>query len=74
MAKKFIVKGEWHDEQIARVYTARAVTPTGRILAVVNIEVPLMVGVDLKDRFGAELIEEIERSAEEDASKIAAGT
>jgi len=69
----FIVKGQWRREQYGHVYTAKAATPDGRILAVVNVEVPLDVAIDMRGRFGGDFVDEIERTAQEDVKRVAEG-
>jgi hypothetical protein len=69
--KKYNTGGAWHNENYGQVFTAKAVTPTGRILAVVNVEVPLMVGIDLVEALGRQALEEIEKAAKDNASRLA---
>ncbi|MGD0770009.1 MAG: hypothetical protein ABSB42_17630 [Tepidisphaeraceae bacterium] len=70
---QFKVKGEWRTENFGHVYTAKAVTETGRILAVVNIEVPLDVQMDIRDRFGAEWVKQVEQAAQNQVTQAAEG-
>jgi hypothetical protein len=67
------IKGGWRKETYGHVYTAKALTETGRILAVVNIEVPLNVAVDIHQRFGEEWVREVERSAQDQVRRAASG-
>ena len=72
-APPYTIKGDWHDEEYGQVYTAKAVTPAGRILAIVHAEVPLMVGIDLVQAFGQEGRDEIVKAADDNARRIADG-
>jgi hypothetical protein len=73
MATEFEVKGEWRKEGYGQVYTAKAVSKTGRILAVVNIEVPLDIQIDIRKRFGREWIDHVEQSARDQVTQVAEG-
>ena len=73
MAAEFQVKGQWRTESYGHVYTAKAVTPSGRILGVVNIEVPLDILVRIRDRFGDNWVDEVERSASAQVAQVAQG-
>lgn len=70
---KYIVKGQWHREQYGHVYTVKAANSNGRILAVVNVEVPIDPATDLRGRFGDDFVDEIERTANEDVKRVAQG-
>lgn len=70
---QFTVKGAWRTEGYGHVYTAKAVAQTGRILAVVNIEVPLDVGIDIRQRFGEAWVAEVERAAADQVTRAAHG-
>ena len=70
---EFTVKGEWRKESYAQVYTAMAVTKTGRILAVVNIEIPLDVQTDIRQRFGDEWVDHVQGAAHDQVTQVAEG-
>lgn len=73
MATEFSVKGEWYTEGYAHVYTAKAVAVSGRVLGVVNIEVPLDVRKDIRERFGDDWVKEVEKSALSQVTRVAEG-
>jgi hypothetical protein len=73
MKSKFNIRREWRNESTGRVLTVTAVSPTGRVLAVVNVEIPVQVGVDLEDRFGAQVIDDVIKSAEANVTSLANG-
>ena len=59
MAQEYQVKGQWTDTAAGRVYEAKAVGKTGRILGVVRVDVPVEVGFDLATYYGNQLSEEL---------------
>jgi hypothetical protein len=73
MAVDFDVRGDWRTEDYGHIYTAKAVTKSGRILAVVNIEVPLDVEIGMRDRFGDDWVEHVEQAAQEQVTTVAHG-
>ena len=60
-------------EDYGQVYTAIAVKPSGRVLAVVNIEIPLDVQINIRERFGDEWVEQVEQSAADQVKRAAEG-
>lgn len=70
---EFIVKGEWRKEDYGQIYTAKALTKTGRILAVVNVEVPLDVQMDIRQQFGDEWVNHVESAALDQVTQAANG-
>lgn len=70
---EFTVKGTWRKENYGHVYTAKAVTSTGRVLAVVNIEVPLDIQVDIRERFGGDWVEHVQQAARDQVTQVAEG-
>jgi hypothetical protein len=73
MSIEFEVKGEWRTEGFGHVYTAKAVAKTGRVLAVVNVEVPLDVMIDIRDRFGDDWVNHVQDSAHDQVRQAASG-
>jgi hypothetical protein len=67
------IKGQWRKEAYGHIYTVKALTETGRILAIVNIEVPLDITVDIHQRFGENWVREVEHSAEDQVRRAASG-
>ena len=67
----YTVEGEWQTTDQGRVYVAKAVTATGRVLGVVRFDVPVMTGFDLSEVYGPELTEQlIVQAAEEQAHRF----
>jgi hypothetical protein len=73
MATEFEIRGEWRTEDFGHVYTVKAMTAAGRVLAAVNIEVPLDVLVDIRERFGEEWVRHVEQTAQEQVAQVANG-
>ena len=67
------VNANWHTEETGQVYTVTVSTPSSRVLAVVNVEVPLQPGHRLADRVGEEKVREIEEQARGIARAVADG-
>jgi len=65
------VTGEWQQTETGRVYVARAIARTGRVLGVVRFEVPVMTGFDMATVYGKDLTEQlIVQAAEEQAHRF----
>ena len=59
--------------QIGQVVSVTALAPSGRILGVVILQIPLLPGFPLADRIGIEAEQQLTASAEELARQIAVG-
>ena len=58
--KDYEVKGGWQETDEGRVYVAKAIAkPSGRILGVAKVEVPIMTGFDIAEVYGKEVTEKI---------------
>ena len=69
--QNYTVKGEWQMTDLGRVYVAKAISPTGRVLGVVRFEVPIMDGFDMATVYGKDLTEQIVvQAAEEQAHRF----
>ena len=67
----YVVKGEWQPTDTGRVYVAKAIAKTGRVLGVVRFEVPIMDGFDMATVYGKDLSEQIlVQAAEEQAHRF----
>ena len=65
------ITGEWHTTDQSRVYVAKAIADTERVLTVVRFEVPIMTGFDMSEVYDSELIEQIiVQAAEEQAHRF----
>ena len=66
--QNYTIKGEWRTTDTGRVYVAKAVSPTGRVLGVARFEVPVMDNFDLAMAYGTDITEQIiVQAAEEQA-------
>ena len=69
--KDYIVKGEWQQTDMSRVYVAKAIADTGRVRGVVRFEVPVMTGFDMVTVYGSYFTEQvIIQAAEEQAHRF----
>jgi hypothetical protein len=67
----YTVKGEWQQTDTGRVYVARAIARSGRVLGVARFEVPVMTGFDMATVYGKELTEQmVVQAAEEQAHRF----
>ena len=73
MATGYTTKGEWKETNMGQVYTAKAISKKGRILAISSFEIPIAFGFDLINYYG-KAIEMCEIKALEIVKKIADAT
>ena len=73
MAAEIMVKGDWRETPEGFVYTAKAVSKLGRILGIVNVNVPVDVAYNLRDIYGLDELEKIEKVAQEQVMTVAKG-
>ena len=57
--------------QIGQIVSATALAPSGRILGVVELQIPLLPGFPLSERVGSDAEEQIIATAEDLARRIA---
>jgi len=67
------IKTRREQRQVGQVISVAAVAASGRILGVVELQVPLLPGFPLAERIGSEAEAEIIRAAEQLARQIAMG-
>ena len=69
--QNYTIKGDWQITDTGRAYVAKAIGPTGRVLGVVRVEVPVMDGFDMAMIYGADVTEQvIIQAAEEQAHRF----
>jgi hypothetical protein len=67
------IKTRHEQRQVGQVVSVTALTPTGRILGVVELQIPLLPGFPLAERIGTDAEKEILQIAEQLARRIAVG-
>lgn len=68
MAQGYKIERQWTDTATGRIYEAKVVGKTRRILGIVRVDVPVREGFDLTTHFGNRLSEE---TIAQDADKLA---
>lgn len=63
MANDYKIKKEWTSREDVQVFVAKAVSPTGRILGKVTVDMDLITGFDLKQYYGESGVKAVEESA-----------
>ena len=72
MAKDYTIKAEWFKINTGQLYVVKAISKTNSNLAVVKVEIPLAVGVEIAQALGSAITREsVEAAAQQEAKRIA---